>query len=355
MDLRGGERYSDNVLNLWRENMSVSQFTRSLDKIDPKTSIQILMVQCFSGGFAQVNQIRGKVIGVSSPANRCGFFSQTSNLPASGCFYDLSNTEEYSIYFFRAHEDNIADFNKDGVVGADEAHHYVLRNLSSPDRPLTTSQHLLRQIQSFGENIQQDSPKKLLGGATELERQTITFLAGQLDVDLNTLKSLHDLRKQQGKVISSWLKLTNSILSTLGMELIEKPKHSPSTNSKIEETFEFQELREYLLDRFSILNYTMPIYSLKKEQTTVNGLDPVLGAIENHRYFKKLKKMVLDQKVAMEENMHKWALAAKLERMIYLLETIGLRTRMKSNAHYTNINQKYEQLLKCEREPFFLD
>ena len=83
--------FTKNYLSTWnREKISVQEFTEHLDKLPSETQAQVVMVQCFSGGFSQINYIGGQKQNPLSPSNRCGFFSQVPNRIAAGCTSDLN-------------------------------------------------------------------------------------------------------------------------------------------------------------------------------------------------------------------------------------------------------------------------
>ena len=358
----GGENHSNNTLNLWREDYDVQTFTRDLDTLAPGRNVQVLMVQCFSGGFGQINSVAGKLENWPSEANRCGFFSQRADLPASGCYYQLSNTQEYSIYFFEAYgigpdparlKQTMADFNGDGQIGSNEAHHYVLQNLQSPDQPQTTSDQLLRYMQS-STSLQGYKIKDLLKEASPLEKKTLDLLAGDLDLNLKELKVVGDLNKQREKIASNWLELTNKVLQRLEQELLKSEKKQPRSWHRIQEGWDFRELRTYLQDRYPF--FTTALATPLNQDSSLSyqeRLGILQEAILNHKNYPRLLRKIQSNKILEDQNIHQQVLQAKLKRLEYLLKSIALRVFGKKDHRFGRLMKRYEQLKTCEAEPFF--
>src|SRR3989338_1797880 len=95
--------FTQNYFLTWgHEKISVQELTEHLDQLPSETQTQIVMVQCYSWGFAQINYIGGQKQNPLSSSNRCGFFSQVPNRIAAGCTPDLKKNEGYSRYFWDA-------------------------------------------------------------------------------------------------------------------------------------------------------------------------------------------------------------------------------------------------------------
>ena len=96
-------RGRNTTLAIWGENdMSVKEFTRFLDRLPPKVSVVLVMVQCFGGGFADVIFNNADETHGLALANRCGFFATLPTRVAAGCTADADeeNYHEYSTYFW---------------------------------------------------------------------------------------------------------------------------------------------------------------------------------------------------------------------------------------------------------------
>jgi len=155
-----GRPPADQTLAMWNEpGMTVHEFNTLLDKLPPKVSVVLIMVQCFGGGFADViydGADPGK--GLSS-RNRCGFFATLPTRYAAGCTSDVDeeNYKEYSTYFWAALYGKTRsgekvpppDFDSDGKVSLAEAHAYALIHSDTIDISMKTSDVFLRKYSSY--------------------------------------------------------------------------------------------------------------------------------------------------------------------------------------------------------------
>ena len=152
-------------LYLWNdETLDVQQFAALLDTLPPELPVVIVMVQCHSGGFADLVFTGGREAAGAATHNRCGFFATTYDRPAAGCTADIDEDDyrEYSSSFWaalfgRTRTDGAvenADFDGDGVVSFAEAHAAVLIGSDTIDIPLKTSDVLLRAAGKMQRNQQ---------------------------------------------------------------------------------------------------------------------------------------------------------------------------------------------------------
>ena len=189
-----GNPAQNTTFSLWCERpMTVIEFTKLLDKVSPKTKVVLMMVQCHSGGFANVIFKDGKPGPVLSPARRSGFFATTFDRNAAGCTADTveEDYKDYSTYFFAALGGKTrtgkrvegCDYDGDGRVSLAEAHAYVLLHSDTIDIPVTTSDAFLRQFSkdSGASLIAVESPySELLEHATRLQAIALEGLSKEL-------------------------------------------------------------------------------------------------------------------------------------------------------------------------------
>lgn len=146
----------DTTLYLWnRERLQVHDFTKLLDTVPDEVPVVMVMVQCFSGGFAHSIFNDGKPDEGLSRANRCGFFATVEDRVAAGCTPDIdeANYREYSTYFFQALRGRTRfdeplvkpDYDGDGRISFAEAHAYTILTSTTIDIPVRTSDAFLRQ------------------------------------------------------------------------------------------------------------------------------------------------------------------------------------------------------------------
>lgn len=152
-----GTQGHNTTLALWHEqDMSVKEFAKLLDRLPPKVSVVLVMVQCFGGGFADVIFNDADSAKGLCSRDRCGFFATTPDRVAAGCTADVDeeNYHEYSTYFWAAlygkkrtgEQVSPPDFDHDGRVSFAEAHAYALINSDTIDLSMKTSDVFLRQF-----------------------------------------------------------------------------------------------------------------------------------------------------------------------------------------------------------------
>jgi hypothetical protein len=148
------------TLALWDQpGMNMRQFTELLDKTNPAVDVMLIMVQCHSGGFANVMYKGGNPKNGLSPQLRFGFFSTTAPRMAAGCTADIrgSDYKEFSTAFFAAlcgkkrtgESIEKPDYDHDGRTSYMDAFTYVLLTSDTIDLPMTSSDQLLRDFSKF--------------------------------------------------------------------------------------------------------------------------------------------------------------------------------------------------------------
>ena len=149
------KKSNETKLYLWNnQSISVKDLSQKLEKLPKGVDVVLVMVQCHSGGFANVifNQADKKA--GATTRNICGFFSTIYSRPAAGCTPDIDeeNYEEYSTYFWAGLSGTTRtgkkipkpDFDRDDKVSFEEAHAHVLLTSNSIDIPIKTSGVFLR-------------------------------------------------------------------------------------------------------------------------------------------------------------------------------------------------------------------
>lgn len=188
---------------LWdRQSIRVKDFCQRLDRLDKQTPVVLLMVQCFSGGFANVIYKEGDPNKGLADANRCGFFATVHDRTAAGCTPDINEAdyEDYSTHFLAALLGETrtgetvanADYDGDGVVCFAEAHAYSLIVSDSIDISIKTSDVLLRKYSTTTGKTKDrtlldactpaDDYTKLLERAGACERAALEGLSDRLNL-----------------------------------------------------------------------------------------------------------------------------------------------------------------------------
>ena len=183
--------------HLWNnQKFKVSDLAKKLDSIQPTQSTILIMVQCYSGGFANYIFNEGNSEKGLHPQIRAGFFATKHDRVAAGCTPDIreENYQEYSTRFWEAlcGESRIGkqikrpDYDGDGKTSLSEAHAYVLINSNTIDLPIKTTDVFLRKFSSL------DPPKD----------NNSTFLQQSVQNSINHGKKL--LNKNDSE-ISDWI------------------------------------------------------------------------------------------------------------------------------------------------------
>ena len=100
-----GNPSTNGLLHTWNDGeLRVRDFTRALDAISSDVEVVVVMVQCYSGTFANLVFESGDPDKPVSRHHRVGFFATVDSRPAAGCTSDtkVENYKEYSTSFFAA-------------------------------------------------------------------------------------------------------------------------------------------------------------------------------------------------------------------------------------------------------------
>src|SRR5579883_3440536 len=149
--------YVDNAYELWDNNpLRVSDLTNAFEKLAPSEPVTLVMVQCFSGAFAQCFFAGSTDARPVVRPGACGFFASSPDRDAAGCTPDINQASgrDFTSYFFGAltGRDRVgrtvpsADYDHDGIVEMDEAYCYTLGHDTSIDTPMATTDAYVRRF-----------------------------------------------------------------------------------------------------------------------------------------------------------------------------------------------------------------
>lgn len=186
---------SNTIIHLWnQEKINVREFVGLLDKVPTEVPVVMVMVQCYSGGFANTIFNEGQSAKGATPRNRCGFFSTVQDRTAAGCTPDIEeeNYKEYSSYFWSAirgktrigQSVELPDFDLNGRISFAEAHAYSLVTSDTIDISTKTSDALLRATSRNtgsepGLLTADASYQQLIASATPTDRVVLDKLSQQ--------------------------------------------------------------------------------------------------------------------------------------------------------------------------------
>lgn len=189
---RGG--YENNVMDLWgqQERISVRELSEHLKTLPASTPITLVMVQCYSGAFANLIFEEGDPEKEPTERDFAGFFASIKERVAAGCTSALNEAEyhDFTSYFFAAlaGRDRVGrritgvDYNSDGRIGMDEAYCYTLANDASIDVPVCTSDVYLRRFVPLKDSDLFKTPyRDVLAWATPAQRYALETLSKALN------------------------------------------------------------------------------------------------------------------------------------------------------------------------------
>jgi hypothetical protein len=181
----------DSSYDLWGEKISVREMAGHLATLPPRTTVTMVMVQCYSGAFGNLIFAGGDPKSGLAEREVAGFFAAPRERMAAGCTTEVNeaNYQDFSSHFFAAltGRDRIgrtvrgADYNVDGRVGMDEAFAHTLIHDSSIDVPTCTSDVFLRwALPIANEEVFQSGYSQVLSWATPAQRAALEALSRAL-------------------------------------------------------------------------------------------------------------------------------------------------------------------------------
>jgi hypothetical protein len=182
----------NNMFELWGGGgLTVRQLSKRLESLPRETPVVLVMVQCFSGSFANVLFEHGNPDGEAIDRDFAGFFAATQDRPATGCTPEINEKEyrDFSSYFFAALTGKSrtgravtgADFDRNGWVGMDEAFAWALVEQETEDVPVATSDAFLRRYVGKPDPETMATPyAQILSWATPAQRAALEGLSRRL-------------------------------------------------------------------------------------------------------------------------------------------------------------------------------
>lgn len=176
-EIDGRDDFENTRYALWDDNdLSVRELAAMLRPLPANRPVVLVMVQCHSGGFANLMFENGDPKQPLISREFCGFFAATKERMSAGCTpeVDERNYHDFTTHFFAAlsgrTRDNRtvlgADYNRDQRVSMLEAYAWANLNDRSIDVPVCTSDAYLRHIfRDDGAWRQQPYSKVLSSGA----------------------------------------------------------------------------------------------------------------------------------------------------------------------------------------------
>ncbi len=202
------QNFDNNMYDLWEEGrnaqqneraaLTVRDLSRQIARLPNDVPVTVVMVQCYSGAFANLIFENGDPNGDLAKRDICGFYATVSNRVAAGCTSAVNEAEyrDFTSFFFAAltGRDRVgrrvtgADYNGDGRVGMDEAYCYTLIYDDSIDAPVCTSDVFLRRFVKPAEDRElfQTSYKEVRQWASVAQRAALDALSDKLKLGGNS-------------------------------------------------------------------------------------------------------------------------------------------------------------------------
>ncbi|MGC1273408.1 MAG: hypothetical protein WBC44_06840 [Planctomycetaceae bacterium] len=364
------KRPRNTTLYLWNDEITVDDLSRELDKLPESVPVVVVMVQCYSGGFADLIFNDADVKDRPTAHNRSGFYATTHTRVAAGCTPDIDEADyhEYSSSFWAAilgetrtgEPVEPADYDGDGAVSFAEAHAYVLLTSDTIDIPVTTSDALLRGYSSEHPRTppvvaSRDEPSADTSETDEAAPTQVTALRPV--APLTASSPVTELVEVAGPVEK---KVITGLSEQLGLTRPDRAIEARAAAKKIED--ERKELRsrirrlerEYhhlqeaietdLLAEWPELAGT---WNPDARRLVAETPDDVVGLVESHEHFEEFDRLeaeILQREAEQLDLERRWV---KCQRLLQTLETVALAHNLPLAAD-SELLSRYELLRAAE-------
>lgn len=190
----GAPDYENTIYSAWGDSsLPMRTLATAVQSWPQNVPLTLVMVQCHSGGFANLIFQDGDSENGIWPREFCGFFASLGELNASGCTteVDEQDYQDFTTHFFaalsgisrdgRVIEPTSVDFDKNGLVSGLEALAYTDLHDDSIDVPLCTSDVYLRFLwQSDSDNWLQTPFSTVLKNAEPWQEAVLIGLSREL-------------------------------------------------------------------------------------------------------------------------------------------------------------------------------
>ena len=331
-------------LYLWnQQNIDVHDLARMLDKVDPQVPVVLVMVQCYSGGFADLVFEHGQRDQGATRANRCGFFATVHDRVAAGCTADIREEDyhEYSTYFWAAIAGKTRtgspverpDFDGDGRTSFAEAHAYALIHSTTIDISIKTSDAFLRE---FSKTSQRN------GDSLLSEHSAIDdLLRVASPCDLAVIKEL-----------SAELELTGIDRATdaerLGHRLMNEKRELSREKKEASRDYSRQaaSIKQGLLQNWPELSNP---WNPAVQRFLTTDAKSIIDFIEQHPNYTQFSSLHQRMQELGQREMDRDRRWVKCQRLIRTLENVALAANLEQVAD-ANAQARFHQLVEAEQQ-----
>ncbi|TWT61133.1 C13 family peptidase [Rubinisphaera italica] len=338
------KRSGNTYLYLWnKEKISVEQFANSLRKLPENVPVVLVMVQCYSGGFANSMFPNGDPAQPLDNRDIVGFFATIETQPAAGCTADIheENYHEYSSSFWAAisgstrtqEEVSNCDCNGDGQMSFSEAHSYTVATSTTIDIPISTSDVFLRTYSKTSGEVAEDA--NLLTESSSIEELRQSARPNQAFALTELGKHLELTGDDWQAAVAEKKKLLEATKKSLDSEAYSLKRQWTSKKSVI---------RKELLTKWPELNNRWhPLVP----QIIAEQQAEVIEAIESHPEFADWQKLHSQHEEFSVKKLDNRKDLAKCERVLYLLKTLALTSNLRHFAS-DELQQRYAKIVALE-------
>lgn len=350
-------------LMLWNnERISMTEMARLLDKAPAEVPVVLVMVQCYSGGFANVLFQDGDPAKGCSQANRCGFFATVHDRVAAGCTPDIQeeNYHEYSSYFWAAIRGQsrtgqavaTCDYDNNGQVSFDEAHAYALLQSPTIDISIKTSDVFLRHYSKQGAPAANAQPEVIEPPSPEPVAAAPAMILLSTEApfnDLAAIASAVDRAVLDG--LSQELGLAGPDRAVEARRLAEQlSKENKQTGGRLQQkTGELngacQAIRHDLMTRWP--EFDNPWHPRIQQILGQEG-DEVTQFIESHSGYPRVVALRQEVDRLGEQKMDLDRRWVKCQRLLRAMENVVLAHNLPQVAP-PEIQQRYQRLIAAEQ------
>ena len=336
-----GDDQNNHFYQWHNQKVSVRDLVGLLDKLPAEVDVVLVMVQCYSGGFANAIFQEGQSAKGLSNAHRCGFFATVSDRVAAGCTPDIDevNYKEYSSSVWAAIRgqtrsgEPIArpDYDGDGKTSLAEAHAFTILASDTIDIPVKSSDAFLRAFSKNGPNDGEglataDAPlDQMLAAASPIDRAVLQGLSEQLQLTgpqrASDARALAERYDQERK----------------GLEEQRKKLNGPFDQQR-------DQIRQELKFRWpELANHWDPAL------TQILQTEPadIVAAIEGHPAYSEFARLFEEMHALDERRMDVERRWVKCQRLLRVVDNITLAANLPKVAS-PELQARWQQLLAAE-------
>lgn len=326
-----------------KQKLEVAELAKALDQFRPEVPVMVVMVQCYSGAFANLIFGEGDPAKDLVPHRRAGFFSTLSTRTAAGCTPDINRADyqDYSTYFFAAiggknrlgDATRAVDVDGDGAISFAEAHAHVLTESPTIDVPVKSSDRFLRR---YAVTPTDDAARiawnsdysKLLAAAGPAERTVLETLTERLGLtgedrvaEAHRLSEEIDRRRGRGQ-----------------RQIEQNQRVIKQVTGKISQ--DLQKRWPVLRDPWH--QFAQDLLSNRRQE-----LDQIVEQNESYAEWQRLRERVArDKEKDLADEKH-WA---QLRRVVYAAESVALAENLKLGGDL-GLQDAYARLTELEAWP----